>query len=66
MTESEKITRKKRIDLSLKKSGWRIIPYELGLNRSPILERHGGWGKSRKIFSQDAETLKEINAAIAA
>src|SRR6266542_4424772 len=36
MTESEKITRKKRIDLSLKKSGWIIIPYELGLNTSTL------------------------------
>lgn len=34
---------------------------------SPILERHGGWGKFRKLFSNEAEQIiKEINAAIAA
>lgn len=34
---------------------------------SPILERHGGWGKFRKLFNTEAETiLLEINAAIAA
>jgi type I restriction enzyme R subunit len=34
---------------------------------SPILERHGGWGRFRKVFSPEAETIiKEINAAIAA
>jgi type I restriction enzyme, R subunit len=34
---------------------------------SPILERHGGWGKFKKVFEKDAEGLiVEINAAIAA
>jgi type I restriction enzyme R subunit len=34
---------------------------------SPILERHGGWGKFKKVFSADAETIiREINTAIAA
>ncbi len=34
---------------------------------SPILERHGGWGRFKKLFATEAETLiKEINAAIAA
>ncbi len=34
---------------------------------SPILERHGGWGRFRKLFATDAENLLvEINAAIAA
>lgn len=34
---------------------------------SPILERHGGWGKFRRLFSDNADTLiKEINAALAA
>lgn len=37
--ESEKITRKKRIDAQLKKLGWKIIPYETGLNTS-ALGRH--------------------------
>lgn len=34
---------------------------------SPIFERHGGWGKFKKLFSNEAETIiKEINAAVAA
>jgi type I restriction enzyme, R subunit len=34
---------------------------------SPILERHGGWGRFSKVFKEDAETvIKNINAAIAA
>ena len=34
---------------------------------SPILEKHGGWGKFRKVFQEEAETIiKELNAAIAA
>lgn len=34
---------------------------------SPILERHGGWGKFKMLFSNESETIiKEINAAIAA
>lgn len=34
---------------------------------SPILERHGGWGRFRKVFNEDAETIiQQINAAIAA
>lgn len=34
---------------------------------SPILERHGGWGKFRKVFKEEAETIiREINASIAA
>ena len=33
----------------------------------PIFERHGGWGRFKKLFSSEAETIiKEINAAIAA
>src|SRR5436190_6651028 len=34
--ESEKITRKKRIDISLKNLGWVIISYDLGLNTSTL------------------------------
>jgi type I restriction enzyme R subunit len=34
--ESEKITRKKRIDLQLKAAGWLIIPYSEGLNLSAL------------------------------
>lgn len=34
--ESEKVTRKKRIDSKLKKLGWVILPYELGLNTSSL------------------------------
>ena len=34
MTESEKITRKKRIDKQLKASGWNIIPYSEGMDWS--------------------------------
>lgn len=37
--ESEKVTRKKRIDTKLKKLGWMIVPYELGLNTS-LLSNH--------------------------
>jgi type I restriction enzyme R subunit len=33
---------------------------------SPILERHGGWGKFRKVFPEAETIIKEINAAIAA
>jgi type I restriction enzyme, R subunit len=34
---------------------------------SPILERHGGWGKFKKVFHAEAETIiREINTAIAA
>lgn len=34
---------------------------------SPILERHGGWGKFKRVFLNEAETIiKEINAAFAA
>ncbi len=34
---------------------------------SPILERHGGWGRFRKVFNEEAETIiQQINAAIAA
>jgi type I restriction enzyme, R subunit len=34
---------------------------------SPILERHGGWGKFRKVFADEAETIiRDINIAIAA
>lgn len=33
---------------------------------SPVLERHGGWGKFRKLFSEPETIIKEINAAIAA
>jgi type I restriction enzyme, R subunit len=34
---------------------------------SPILERHGGWGRFRKLFPTEADNiLIEINAAIAA
>jgi type I restriction enzyme R subunit len=34
---------------------------------SPIFERHGGWGKFRKVFNEDAETIIiRINEAIAA
>jgi hypothetical protein len=36
MAESEKITRKKRIDLNLKKPGWQIVPYQPGLNTSTL------------------------------
>jgi type I restriction enzyme R subunit len=36
MIESEKITRKKRIDKNLIKNGWVIIPYESGLNTSAL------------------------------
>lgn len=36
-------------------------------NHSPILERHGGWGKFKRIFKEEAETIiTEINTAIAA
>lgn len=34
--ESEKITRKERIDIQLSKLGWQIIPYELGLDTSKL------------------------------
>lgn len=37
--ESEKVTRKKRIDTKLKKLGWQIVPYEIGLNTS-LLTNH--------------------------
>ena len=37
--ESEKITRKKRIDQQLKAAGWSITPYHLGLNTS-MLSKH--------------------------
>jgi type I restriction enzyme R subunit len=33
---------------------------------SPILERHGGWGKFRKVFPEAEIIIKEINNAIAA
>ena len=34
---------------------------------SPILERHGGWGKFKKVFPAEAETIiVKINEAIAA
>ena len=34
---------------------------------SPILERHGGWGKFKKVFHTEAETIIiKINEAIAA
>ncbi|MFN2459015.1 MAG: type I restriction endonuclease, partial [Chitinophagaceae bacterium] len=36
MIESEKITRKHRIDKKLTKIGWRINPYNLGLNTSAL------------------------------
>jgi type I restriction enzyme R subunit len=39
MFESERITRKKRIDASLKKLDWDILPYELGLNTA-MLSKH--------------------------
>ncbi len=39
MIESEKITRKKRIDKKLTGNGWIIVPYQLGLNTS-ILSKH--------------------------
>lgn len=37
-SESEKITRKKRIDTQLIKLGWHIIPYEMGLNTSSLVQ----------------------------
>lgn len=37
MIESEKITRKSRIDKSLSRIGWKIIPYQIGLNTSALL-----------------------------
>lgn len=34
---------------------------------SPILERHGGWGKFKRLFPEDAEQIiQQINEAIAA
>lgn len=33
---------------------------------SPVLERHGGWGKFRKLFDEPETIIKEINIAIAA
>lgn len=38
MSESEKQTRKKRIDNQLKKLGWEIMPYENGLNTSTLIK----------------------------
>lgn len=35
-SESEKVTRKKRIDSQLKRLNWEIVPYELGLNTSTL------------------------------
>ena len=37
--ESEKITRKKRIDPRLKKLGWVVAPYQFGINTS-LLRNH--------------------------
>jgi hypothetical protein len=36
MIESEKVTRKKQIDTSLKALGWVITPYIVGINTSAL------------------------------